>query len=122
MPASEAAPPPEFDAQSESGAQRVSVHVRFPSSQGRRLQRPEPTTCGDGQALWTERPILMGRADGTYDLIGTTTHLDGLVRWILSFGTDAAVMGPDRLRRRVAAEARQIAKKYEAEMEDGELR
>ena len=115
-------PAPDAATQPESDAQRVSVHVRFPSSQGRRLQRPEPTTCGDGRALWAERPILMERADGTYDLIGTTTHLDGLARWVLSFGTDATVKGPDRLRRRVAAEAQQVAKKYEAEMEDGELR
>lgn len=110
-------PAPDADA-SQSDAQRVSVHVRFPPSQGRRLRRPEPTTCGDGQALWAERPTVMERVDGTYDLIGTSTHLDGLARWVLSFGTDATVEGPERLRRRVAAEARRIAKRYSSEDAD----
>ena len=116
-------PAPDADAsRSESDAQRVSVHVRFPSSQGRRLRRQEPTTCGDGRALWAERPTVMERADGTYDLIGATTHLDGLARWVLSFGTDARVKGPDRLRRRVAAEARRVVKRYGGMENGGEPR
>jgi hypothetical protein len=107
-------PAPDADAsQTESDAQRVSVHVRFPPSQGRRLRRPEPTTCRDGRALWAERPTVMKRVDGTYDLIGTSTHLDGLARWVLSFGTDATVEGPEQLRRRVATEARRVWKQYE---------
>ena len=116
-------PAPDADAsRSESDAQRVSVHVRFPSSQGRRLRRQEPTTCSDGRALWAERPTVMERGDGTYDLIGATTHLDGLARWVLSFGTDARVKGPDRLRRRVAAEAQQVAKRYGGMENGGEPR
>jgi predicted DNA-binding transcriptional regulator YafY len=98
--------------QHRSGTQTVSVHVRFSPSQGRRLQRSEPTTCGDGQALWAERPTVMERADGTYDLIGTTTHPDGLARWVLSFGNDATVKGPDRFRQRVASEARRVWEQY----------
>jgi predicted DNA-binding transcriptional regulator YafY len=54
----------------------------------------------------------MERADGSYDLIGTTAHLDGLVRWILSHGAAATVEVPDRLRHRVAAEAQRVLQKY----------
>lgn len=97
---------------------RVSVHVRFPPSQGRRLRRAEPTTCGDGRPLWTERPTVMKRADGTFDLIGTTTNVDGLTRWLLSFGPDATVEGPASLRQRVAAEAQQVLEQYDPDAPD----
>lgn len=89
-----------------------AVHVRFSPSQGRRLRRSEPSTCGEGRALWTDRPLLMQRADGTYELIGTSDNLAGLARWILSHGADAEVQGPERLRRRVAAEARRVLRQY----------
>lgn len=89
-----------------------SVHVRFPSTQGARLRRSEPTRCPDGTPLWAERPILMERADGTYELMGPSAHLSALARWILSHGADAKVEGPDRLRRRVAAEAKRILRLY----------
>ena len=115
-------PAPDAATQPESDAQRVSVHVRFAPSQGRRLRRPEPFPCGEDESLWVERPVLMERADGTYDLIGTTARPDALARWILSHGAAATVAGPERLRQRVAAEAQQIAKKHEAEMQDGDLR
>ena len=92
---------------------RLAVHVRFPSSEGRRLRRPEPTSCPGEAPLWAERPILMERADGTYELIGTAENLQGLARWILSFGARAEVRSPDRLRRRVAAEARRICNRYD---------
>jgi predicted DNA-binding transcriptional regulator YafY len=64
------------------------------------------------ESLWTERPLLLQRADGSYDLIGTTAHLDRLARWVLSHGPAARVQAPDRLRRRVAAEARRVLQKY----------
>ena len=105
-------PAPDAATQPESDAQRVSVHVRFAPSQGRRLRRPEPFPCGDGQSLWVERPVLMERADGTYDLIGTTTHLDGLARWVLSHGAAAEVTEPERLRQRVAAKARRVWERH----------
>ena len=101
-------PAPDAATQPESDAQRVSVHVRFAPSQGRRLRRPEPFPCGEDQSLWVERPVLMERADGTYDLIGTTARPDALARWILSHGAAATVAGPERLRERVAAEARRV--------------
>ena len=91
------------------------MHVRFPPSEGRRLRRPEPTSCPGEAPFWTERPILMERADGTYELIGTASNLAGLARWILSFGARAEVQSPERLRRRVAAEARRIWKQYDHE-------
>lgn len=101
------------DAQTESPDRGRAVHVRFAPSQGPRLRRSEPTTCGRGASLWAERPLLMERGDGSYDLLGTSSNLRGLARWILSHGADATVRGPEELRRRVAAEARQIWEKYE---------
>lgn len=55
--------------------------------------------------------------DGTYALIGTTRHLDGLAQWVLSFGAQAEVRSPVRFRRRVAALARRIAHRYTARAE-----
>ena len=98
-----------------SGEDLAAVHVRFLPSEGRRLQRPEPTTCGDGRQLWAERPLLLRRNSGVYDLIGTTANLEGLARWVLSFGTGAEVRGPDRLQRHVALEARRVSRKYREE-------
>ena len=105
-------PAPDAATQPESDAQRVSVHVRFAPSQGRRLRRPEPFPCGEDQSLWVERPVLMERADGTYDLIGTTARPDALARWILSHGAAATVAGPERLRERVVAEARRVWERH----------
>lgn len=107
MPASDAADPPD-----EPNASRYSVHIRFAPSQGRRLRRPEPFFGDNGSSLWVERPVLMERADGTYDLIGTTARPGALARWVLSYGPDAEVTGPERLQRRVADEARRVWKKY----------
>jgi len=84
----------------------VAVHVRFAPVCRRRLCREEPSTDTHGRPLWTERPLLLARQDGTYDLIGTTRNLGGLARWVLGFGTRATVEGPPALRRRVAREAR----------------
>ena len=103
---------PNADPQPETDARRHSVHVRFAPSQGRRLRRPEPFPCGEDQSLWVERPVLMERADGTYDLIGTTARPDALARWILSHGAAATVAGPERLRERVVAEARRVWERH----------
>ena len=111
-PANAAAAPEKSDRTSKAA---WAVHVRFESSEGGRLQRPEPTTCPGEAPLWVERPILMERADGTYELIGTSRNLEGLARWILSFGTSAEVRGPDPLQRRVAVEASGIRRKYRAD-------
>ena len=89
------------------------VHLRFVQTAGRRLKRSEPTTCPGEEPFWTERPLLIKRADGTYELIGTSRNLDGLARWVLSFGTDATVEAPARLHRRVAAEAQRVWKQYD---------
>lgn len=114
MPADDSSPSNRSSAaRSSSEDDRIrAVHVRFPPSQAQRLQRPEPDTCGDGRPLWTERPLLLQRANGTFELIGTTDNLPGLARWILSYGADAEVKGPDRLRRRLAAEAHRIWQMY----------
>lgn len=89
-----------------------TVHVRFSPAQGPRLRRRTPAPV---DPYWTERPMLMERVDGSYDLIGTTTSLDTLVQWILSHGPNAEVQGPAELRRRIRAEARGIARLYAEE-------
>ncbi|MCS3831133.1 hypothetical protein GGP91_003232 [Salinibacter ruber] len=94
------------------GRRAPSVHVKFAPAEGSRLRRPEPTSCPGEAPFWTERPVLMERADGTYDLIGTADNLEGLARWVLSFGAGAEVRRPDRLRRRVAAAARRVWRQY----------
>ena len=97
----------------DSAGKARSVHVRFDPAEGRRLQRPEPATCPGKGPLWTERQVLMERADGTYELIGTSRNLEGLARWVLSFGTGAEVRGPAPLQRQVAATARRVWQQYE---------
>jgi predicted DNA-binding transcriptional regulator YafY len=62
--------------------------------------------------------MLMKRSDGTFELIGTSRNLEGLARWVLSFGTDAEVQGPDQLRRRVAAEALRIWARYKSDLSE----
>ena len=107
--------PSESEARSpaEEETELHTVHVQFASTQGRRLR--SATRFPPGPSLWTERPLLMERADGTYDLIGTTAHLDRLARWVLSHGTGATAAAPEPLRRRVATEARRIWHRYQSD-------
>lgn len=99
----------------QSGASDApsAVHVRFVPAAGRRLRRPEPTSCPEKGPLWAERPLLIERASGAYELIGTSRNLDGLARWLLSFGTSATVETPDRLRRKIALAARRVWLQYD---------
>ena len=90
-----------------------AVHLRFAQAAGRRLKRSEPTTCPGEEPFWTERPLLIKRADGTYELIGTSRNLGGLARWVLSFGTSAEVFAPSPLQRRVTLLARRVWKQYD---------
>lgn len=96
------------DASADPCDRPVAVHVRFLPVCGHRLQRREPLTDTYGRSLWTERPLLLARQDGTYDLIGTTHNLGGLARWVLGFGAFATVEGPPALCRRVAREAHRV--------------
>lgn len=89
-----------------------TVHVRFAHTQGRRLRAPTAAENTGDASLWVERPLLMQRADGSYDLVGTTARLGRLVPWILSHGTAATVVGPERLQHRVACEARRVWEHY----------
>lgn len=78
-----------------------AVHLRFPGEQKRRLRRNEPLTCAGGEPIWTERPLLLQRVDGSFDLIGSSDNLGGLARWILSFATDVRAVSPPVLRQNV---------------------
>lgn len=91
-----------------------AVCVRFASGQKRRLCRPEPTSCGEGQPIWDERPLLLCRNDGTYELMGISSNLSGLARWVLSFAGDAEVESPRVLREQVRHAAQQVVALYSA--------
>lgn len=107
-------PPHDLDRSDMTGVgpDGYAVCVRFASGQKRRLCRPEPTMCGDGQPIWDERPLLLGRNDGTYELMGISSNLEGLARWVLSFAGDAEVESPRALRRRVRRIAGRIVQVY----------
>lgn len=79
-----------------------SVHVRFAPSAGHNA-RP---------ARWAEPPLTLRRANGALEVIGQSSDLTGLMRWVLSYGAYAEVLGPEVLRRRMAAEARRVARFY----------
>jgi hypothetical protein len=89
-----------------------SVHIVFAHTQGPRLRRSGSADCGGTECLWTERPILMARPSGVYELVGTTENMEALARWVLSHGAAAEVKGPLRLQRRVAVEARRVWHTY----------
>lgn len=87
-----------------SDASRVyAVHVRFDAHPPRSARRVD----------WAEPPLGLGRHRGRYEVIGQSADLDGLVRWVLSFGARVEVVGPEVLRRRVAREARRIAARHD---------
>jgi predicted DNA-binding transcriptional regulator YafY len=103
----------------DSGADRDgrarAVCIRFSASELRRLRRREPDRCSDGQPIWTERPLLLQRADGRLYLMGTSAHFDGLARWILSFAGDAEVESPPALRRHVRSAAHRVLALYRSD-------
>jgi len=92
-----------------------AVHLRFPATERRRLCRREHITCADGHQIWTERPLLLERVDGFYELIGTSANLSGLARWILSFAADAKVESPPVLQEKVQHLARRVVQVYSSD-------
>jgi len=52
------------------------------------------------------------RADGSTEIAYRVADVDELVRWVLGWGAQAEILGPDAVRARVAAIAAEIAKKY----------
>ena len=88
--------------------QHHAVCVRFSSQQNRRLCQPDPLASANGGPIWDARPLLLERSDGTYELMGLSSNLEGLVRWVLSFAGDAEVESPVALRRRVRRAACRI--------------
>lgn len=79
-----------------------SVHVRFAPSAGH-ARRP---------VRWVEPPLTLRRANGALEMIGQSSDLTALTRWILSYGAYAEVLGPEVLRRWIAAEAQRVARLY----------
>jgi len=99
-------------------SRRRAVCLRFADSERFRLRRREPDCCADGRPIWSERPLLIARADGTLYLMGASSHLHGLARWVLSFAGDAEVESPPALRRILRAAALQIATRYDTPPDD----
>jgi predicted DNA-binding transcriptional regulator YafY len=52
------------------------------------------------------------RADGSTEIAYRVADVDELVRWVLGWGAQAEILGPEAVRARVAAVAAEIAKKY----------
>ena len=84
------------------------VCVRFTSRRGRPLCQPDPQVSGNARPIWDESPLLLKRADGTYELMGLSSNMEGVARWVLSFAGDAEVESPEALRRRVRCAARRV--------------
>jgi predicted DNA-binding transcriptional regulator YafY len=85
-----------------------AVHVRLATHPDRHRRR----------ARWVEPPLGLGYNCGHYEIIGQSTDLRGLTRWVLGFGAGVEVLGPDALRERVAREARRIATRHSGECVD----
>ena len=79
-----------------------AVHLRFAPCAGHAPREVE----------WTEPPLTLRRVDGAVEVIGSSRDLMALVRHTLSYGSYAEALGPERLRRLVAAEARRVVRLY----------
>jgi predicted DNA-binding transcriptional regulator YafY len=66
---------------------------------------------------WSSR-LAEERAE-TDGVVGTLLaySIEGVAEWVLSFGSKAEVLAPERLRRLVAAEAEKVARQYETRLE-----
>lgn len=85
-----------------------AVHLRFPT---------RPKQVEQGKPHWIEPPLGLGYHRGHYEVIGQSADLDGLVRWVLSFGGGVEVLGPEVLRERVAEAARRIANRHSEQID-----
>lgn len=107
------APPPGFDLETFladawelfRGEQALDVHLRFDPSLAPLILRARHHP---GEQVSTGE-------DGTIDYRVRVTHLDELARWIVGFGGNVVVLGPEALRARVVDLARGVVEANAAE-------
>ncbi|MCC6446495.1 MAG: WYL domain-containing protein [Armatimonadetes bacterium] len=86
------------------GGEEYDITLRFDPYQSRWM-REKQWPCETGRE---EQP------DGSLILHLTVPHLEGLLRWVLQYGSHVEVMEPVEFRERVAVEARKAAALYAA--------
>ena len=64
------------------------------------------------EKVWHPTQKLDEREDGTSTLSFTTSSVDEVKRWVLTYGDDAEVVAPAELRASIAAALRAAAGKY----------
>lgn len=65
-----------------------------------------------GERIWHESQRSEKEPDGSLLLTFQVAGLDEIKRWILSFGPEAEVLGPEELRSRVVKDLREMLAKY----------
>ncbi len=85
-----------------SDQEPVDVQLHFSSSVARRVR----------ETRWHPSQRMATTADGGVDITFTVTSTVELVPWILGWGAACEVLGPDDLRRSIAAECRRAAALY----------
>jgi predicted DNA-binding transcriptional regulator YafY len=87
------------------GERKYAVRIRFSAYQSRWIR----------EKVWHESEIKLQRADGGIDLLLHAAGLADVQRWVLQYGSEAEVLGPPILRRRIAGEVRRMAEMYGGE-------
>jgi hypothetical protein len=62
---------------------------------------------------WIEPPLCLRRPDGTLELLGQSADLLPTVRFVLSYGRYATLLGSPALQRAVVEEARRVLGQYD---------
>lgn len=71
------------------------------------------TAVGAPAVPWIESPLCLRRPDGSLELLGHSADLAPVVRFVLSYGRYATLLGSPVLQRAVVEEARRIIACYE---------
>ena len=84
------------------GEDEMTVRLRFTPFQSRWIR----------EGTWHETQVLEEREDGSLDLTMTVRGLIDVARWVLSFGGECEVLGPDVLREKVREEVGKMGAVY----------
>jgi predicted DNA-binding transcriptional regulator YafY len=105
--------PPDFDLATHlsssfgiyHGDGEIPIKIRFTSAVARYVT----------ESAWHPSQQLHPQPDGSLLATFCLGSTEEIKRWILSFGPEAEVLEPERLRQEIADEARQILQNYEAQ-------
>ncbi|MDO9068405.1 MAG: WYL domain-containing protein [Deltaproteobacteria bacterium] len=81
----------------------LEVKIWFSADQARYIQERQ----------WAPDQKISTCKDGSIELWMKTSGWYDVKKWILSFGSDAELLGPEELRDKIRNEAKKIAKAYE---------